>query len=174
MSFLCGISLSMSNIILRPASPASPERADFLNRILSHEGKPYIWGYKGLKWQCDANGEPIGFDCSGLVTDGLYHATKGRLDWRANYNCNKLWEACKPLEDGDKPDAGDLVLYGHGKNMLTHVMVYMADGRVYGASGGNSDFTTLERARLSPFARVKFRDSPTYRADFKGFRKLPL
>lgn len=147
----------------------TPEREDFLKRVLSHEGLPYLWAGKGLRWQLK-DGQIEGLDCSGLVTDGIYHATKGRLDWRPNGNCNFLFDATKETDD---PQPGDLCFYGPGKNMLTHVMVYIDQGTVFGASGGNSEVTSVKIAN-SKGARVKSRPGPYYRPDFRAFTKLPL
>lgn len=159
----------------------SPERQRFLDFVLSKEGLPYLWGGKGLKWQ-RVKGEIVGLDCSGLVTAGIYHATEGRVDWRAQGNCNKLYEYTKKIDfDKNKPrilpkglKKGDLAFYGHGTNMLSHVMIYMGDRKVYGAgNGGNSDIDTVEKA-LKRGAMVVFRDTHMYRPDFRAWTQLPL
>lgn len=79
------------------------------------------------------------------------------------------------LEALDMPRPLDLAFYGSGPTHIVHVMVCMAgiDGRVFGATGGNSDVTSPEvAARFG--ARVRFRPRITYRPDFVGLRKLPL
>lgn len=135
-------------------------------------GTPYCWphesnGYlgKGLK----SPEAPEALDCSGTVTCGLYNSTGGRVDWRANYNANRLWRELPPT---DSPKPGDLAFYGT-PGRATHVMTVVGDGRVVGACGGNSDTLSVDIAAKHG-ARVKYRDSANYRRDFLGYRALPV
>lgn len=146
------------------------EKNRFMEWILARRDTPYLWGGKGLKYQLDANGLPTGLDCSGLVTAGLFYATNGRLDWRADHNCTKLATKCAKT---NRPREGTLVFYGYGSNMLTHVMVYMTDGRVYGATGGNSDNTNIEYS-IKKGHKVTYRSGPMYRPGFKFYADLPI
>lgn len=113
----------------------------------------YLWGRKG----------PESFDCSGFVTYGLH--TVGGPDWRDTHFAGRLW---RELPIATRPTGGDLCFYG-SPGVITHVMVWMPDGCVIGASGGNSDTTTVEIAHLKR-AFVKKRGSKMYRPDFRGFR----
>jgi hypothetical protein len=164
-----------------------PERRLYLDFTKAQAGVPYIWAKKGLELNLNASVKGItnpdkrkypvqrmdGSDCSGLVTCGIWVASEGEIDWRADKNCNALWTL---LDDVAPPNiqAGDLAFYGFGKNMLTHVMSLDDDMcRVYGACGGGHTCTTPEEAhRLD--AKVQFRKNPQYRNDFRGFKRLPL
>ena len=151
----------------------SEPKIEFAEWVLSKEGLPYTWptkenNYSGkdLKFALYKNV----YDCSGLITSAIYHVTQGRIDWRANGNCNFLF---KQFKDTDDPRFGDLVFYGVGKNCLTHVMMYCSDGKVFGACGGNSDVTNPEIAKKRG-ARVRFRDRVDYRPDFVAYKRLEL
>lgn len=130
------------------------KRKAFLDWCLKQEGKSYIWGAKG----------PDTFDCSGLVTAGIYAA--GGPDWRAFWSSAVLYTNLQKVET---PEAGDLVFYGNAAGRVSHVMVVWGDGRVFGAAGGGRQTTTP-----SPGARVLFRRGVKYRNGFMGYRKFPL
>jgi hypothetical protein len=127
------------------------ERDSFLAWVVAQAERatPYCWphesnGYLGKGLENPK--EPEALDCSGTVTCGLYNATGGRLDWRADYNASRLWKELKPVE---KPRPGDLAFYGahdgSGGLLGGHVMVVASDSvRVVGASGGNRDTYSLE------------------------------
>lgn len=150
------------------------ERLDYLAWVEAQaaKGTPYCWpdarnGYlgKGLQRpEC-----PEALDCSGTVTCGLYVATHGRIDWRADYDAARLWLELKPT---DKPKPGDLAFYGM-PGRVTHVMTVVGDGRVVGACGGNRDTLSLEIAAKHK-ARVKYKDDVRYRVDHVGYRSLPV
>lgn len=139
----------------------SESRLKLLSLCHDIAGKPYVWGAKG----------PDTFDCSGVVTWLLHEV--GGPDWRALHNAQRLWNELEPT---DRPAPGDLAFYGHGKNLISHVMVCFdggPNGRVFGACGGNQ-YTTSAELAAKIGARVRFRNTKDYRPDFKGFRKLPL
>lgn len=159
-----------------PERAVDPIRNRFLEIVLAWEGQPYCWpteennwsgkGWKGAKYQgCH--------DCSGTVTDGLYQATDGALDWRMTTNAQRLFNLTEKTED---PIPGDLAFYGPGRNMVSHVMVVVGerDGHlaVFGACGGDHTTTSPERARAKG-ARLRHRRSHLYRPDFLGFTRLP-
>lgn len=149
-------------------------RLDYLKWVQrqAERGVPYCWpdernGYagKGLRHP----EEPEALDCSGTVTCGLYNATGGRIDWRANYNAARLFLELAPTE---KPEPGDLCFYGP-PGRINHVMTWVGDGTVVGACGGNRDTLSIEIAQKNG-ARVKYRPTHEYRVDFRGFRRLPV
>jgi hypothetical protein len=182
---------SPGNRIIQGKSPAKMRRMnaelkDFLAWVVSKENKPYCWpceenhySGKDLKYATYKDC----YDCSGLVTAGLYHVTKGRLDWRSTHSAQRLYNACKDIEGWNSLDSKHLppkselpclAFYGPGKNMITHVVVVMPDGRVIGAgNGGDSTVTTPDIAKKRG-ARVKFFSNHLYRDDFRGFKKIPL
>lgn len=134
-------------------------RLDLFAWLTLQEGKPYTWGAKG----------PEAFDCSGLVTAGLYEM--GLPDWRETHNAARLM---RELPKVKTPSFLDLCFYGPNGN-ATHVMLYIGGEpvRVYGACGGGSATTSAEIARAHG-ARVRFRTGVNYRPDLLGFRALPL
>lgn len=135
-------------------------RIAFLAWLQAQEGKPYVWGGKGM----------AAFDCSGLVTAGFQAV--GVPGWgdfeRLHVYSAALW---KNLPDVETPLPGDLAFYGAPH--IRHVMVWWGDGRVLGACGGGSTTTTVEEAARRR-ARVQFRPTHLYRPDFRGFRVSPL
>lgn len=141
------------------SAPAWPRRTAFLKAALGFLGAPYLWG--GRSWS--------GIDCSGLVTVALHAA--GGPDWRATHNTDTLWGELAAV---DLPAAGDLVFYGgSGPDDVEHVMIHLALGMVFGASGGGrhiTDLVTAQKARAS----VKVFETIPYRPDLRGFRTLPL
>lgn len=150
------------------------ERAAYLDWVEAQaaRGTPYCWphesnGYLGKGLQ--RPDMPEALDCSGTVTCGLYNATHGRIDWRADYNAARLWLELRPTQT---PKAGDLAFYG-SPGRVTHVMTCVGDGRVVGACGGNRDTLSLEIAAKHG-ARVKYKDDVRYRVDLVGFRSLPV
>lgn len=145
------------------------------------------WQRVGLlyQWNGDLVGKwpdcrwAYGADCSGFVVGGYYVATRGKLDWRATHNADRLH---KELPCTAHPKPGDIAVYGTPER-ATHVMVVWGDGRVLGACGGDPSTTTKERA-ITQGARVRFRPKADYRrrrtpdgrvvSDFLGFRVSPL
>lgn len=147
------------------------DKSKFLVEAEKLAGLPYCWptkennySGKGFDWSI----YPDSRDCSGLVTSSIKAA--GGKDIRGTHNAQKL---CDMLKDTKTPEAGDLVFYGYGRNMVTHVMIYWGDGRVFGASGGNSHTTSPELAKKAG-AMVRFRSKPDYRPDVLCVKRLVL
>ncbi len=150
------------------------ELDDFLAFCLSKENCDYVWPDKSNNY----SGKDLKiaqyknvYDCSGLITSALYHATKGRLDWRASRNAQWLYESCK--KNDTKCGLPCLAFYGPGKNAINHVMLVLKDGRAYGACSGGSWCLTPELAKKKG-ARVRYRADHLYRDDFRGFGEIPL
>lgn len=137
------------------------QRLAFFMEVQKHKDTPYRWGAKG----------PLRFDCSGLVTYCIHQV--GGPDYRETYNAQRLFNEFQKLEADEKPRPGDLCFYGMNDQHITHVMVNMGDGTVFGATGGDST-TTDDVAAARRGACVKSRASVTYRPDFRGYRRLPL
>lgn len=151
------------------APDAAHLRAELAERVelLLEEQKAgaeflYLWG--------GAKSLEEGVDCSGflcVLARGLSTPLPlGRPDTDA------LWRELEPVA---KPEPGDLALYGTGDlaDPASHVMVVLEGGRVAGMSGGGRKTRTKEIARKFG-ARLKAFDSPRYRGDLIGFRRLPF
>jgi cell wall-associated NlpC family hydrolase len=150
------------------------ERLDYLAWVEAQVERrtPYCWPHESNGWLgkgLQRPDMPEALDCSGAVTCGLYAATHGRIDWRADYNAARLWLELKPTTT---PKPGDLAFYGM-PGRVTHVMTVVGDGRVVGACGGNRDTLSVEIAAKHG-ARVKYKDDARYRVDLLGFRSLPV
>jgi len=161
-------------------SPEKPvtvnELGDFVAWVLSKENLPYCWptaenGYSGKDLK-NAKHKDC-YDCSGLITAGLYAATKKRIDWRGNTNAQLLMKKSQPLTEKQAKGKACLAFYGPAMNMINHVMLMLPDGRSFGACGGNSAVTSPEIANKKG-ARVRYRPTHAYRPDFRCFRAIPL
>lgn len=103
--------------------------------ILARFGAPYGWA-KGSPATADDPGSlRDDADCSGMAQEALVVA--GELDAeQPDRNAYNLAMVCDPIPRGQERPF-DLAFYGsHGK--ITHVMVVVGPGAVFGASGGGS------------------------------------
>lgn len=147
---------------------------DYLEAIKSFEGEYYCWPTKENKYSGKGFLNSIYIntkDCSGTVTAGLYLASKGLLDMRSTHNAHALMGLCTPVDPRDLR-SGDMVFYGSGSR-ASHVMTVTDDGRVYGASGGDSTTVTPELAKARN-ATVRHQKDYKYRKDFLMAGRLPF
>lgn len=145
----------------------SDARIQMHDWLVQQEWLPYVYDAKG-ECHADPAGKQVAcYDCSGLVTCALFHA--GGPDWRKTHGAAGLFDA---LEHVEEPLPMDIAAYG-APGHVDHVMVVWGDGRVYGASGGNSYTTSVELA-LARKACVHFKDSVAYRPDFRAYLRLPF
>lgn len=143
----------------------------FLEAVKKFEGQLYCWpeaynNYSG-KGLSTARYKDC-HDCSGTVTDGLFHSTNGLVDLRTNTNAQGLFNATLRV---DSPKAGDLCFYGSSPQHVSHVMVRMDNGTVFGASGGDHRTVTPEIARKMN-ANVRYESNVHYRHDFVAFGRF--
>ena len=123
--------------------------------LISMAGTPYIWG----------GDDPIaGFDCSGLAMEFLQAA--GALPHGSDYSSQGLYDLYghRPVK---VPRFGDLAFYGKSANRVTHVAIYLGDGRVIEAGGGGRNTNTADDA-IGNNAYVRIRPW-NYRGDFVEF-----
>lgn len=133
-------------------------RTRFIAYLYSKLNRPVLWGAKGTAKLDNVVVEGV-FDCSGLVTCGLYNAGAG-VDLRATHRSQHLYDATKPT---DNPVEGDLVFYGKGK--VEHVGVWLPGGKVLTASGATPSVPDI-LAALKARAHVEIRPVLKYRTDF--------
>jgi cell wall-associated NlpC family hydrolase len=164
---------------------ATVPRQAFLEYVLSKEGASYCWGGKAFAiWTrtglqvhgfADEKNHPVEvFDCAGLFTSAL-HALNGP-DWRASRGAHDLATllpkvSAERIAQAPVP-AGTLACYGSPER-ISHVMLLLEDGRVFGAAGGGSDTTSPEIAKKQK-AAVKYRPRAAYRPDLRWWVHLPL
>ena len=106
-----------------------------LAKYLEHFiGKPYIWAGDGV----------VGFDCSGLVLEGLW--ALGILPQK-DLTAQGIYDALvksgwrKPFVSVTKPD--DVLFFGKDEKHITHVAVAVDDFRMIEAGGGGSKCKTV-------------------------------
>ncbi len=143
----------------------------FIEAVKKFEGQPYCWpeasnNYSG-KGLSTATYKDC-HDCSGVVTDGIYCSTSGKIDLRSTVNAQGLYGATQHV---DTPKTGDLCFYGKGPQAISHVMVTMDDGRVFGASGGDHRTVTPEIAKQMK-ASVRYESGPKYRNDLVAYGRF--
>lgn len=127
-------------------------------KIRSVLGTPYIWGSR----------DPAkGLDCSGTVVWALRELGLEPKGWNAT-----AAEMAKAASAVIVPQVGDLAFYGSIFSGVNHVMVYVGDGKVIGASGGGPGTNTVAEARAKG-AEVKVLPV-NYRSDFRGYGRLPV
>ena len=112
-------------------------------------GRCYIWGGNG------SGKTHGGFDCSGLVLEGLWAlGLYSGTDTTAQGLYNNLvksatWRECNI----DHANDGDLLFFGKSTSKITHVAVALGDGLMLEAGGGGSKCTTEENS--TGFVRVR-------------------
>lgn len=110
-------------IVQTAAVPAGGAQAA-VDAALSQRGVPYLWGGEG----------PDGFDCSGLVQ--WAYARAGVVLPRV---AQDQFDAGPLVPMGAPLVAGDLVFFGTGPRSVTHVGVYLGDGRMVDAPHTGAD-----------------------------------
>lgn len=118
--------------------------ADYLMHFI---GKPYIWGGSGA----------VGFDCSGLVLEGLW--ALGILPQK-DLTAQGIYDALlksgwrKPFVHVIKTD--DVLFFGMDEKHITHVAVAVDEFRMIEAGGGGSKCKTVATStgmvRVRPIA----------------------
>jgi cell wall-associated NlpC family hydrolase len=121
-----------------------------LTEYLKHFiGTPYIWGGNGTG---KTSG---GFDCSGLVLEGLWAmGMYSGSDTTAQGLYNSLVKSGK-WEGADWSNAhdGDILFFGKSMSKITHVAVALGDGLMIEAGGGGSSCKSV--ATSTGFVRIR-------------------
>jgi hypothetical protein len=119
------------------------QRDIFLWTLQQFVGTWYSWG----------GDDPEGFDCSGLVIEGLRAC--GKVPRQFDTTADGLWHHFPRVQ---RPRHGCLVFWGTTKATHVEVVLTVIDGIVYtiGASGGGSATKTKEDAiRANAFVKVR-------------------
>lgn len=120
-----------------------------LTEYLTHFiGRPYIWCGNG-------SGGSAGFDCSGLVLEGLWAlgiysgpdvTSQGIYD---HFTKKAKWKSIPVSKAKD----GDLLFFGQSTKKITHVAVALGNGLMLEAGGGGSKCTSTNTS--TGFVRVR-------------------
>ncbi len=106
----------------------------FLKTALAYLGTPYRWG----------GDDPSGFDCSGFVVECL--KTVGLCREHDDFTADSLLHYFSNKKELDNPEKGALLFYLNDKQQAYHVVICLDDAYQIGASGGNSQTTSLNKA----------------------------
>ena len=135
---------------VKPVDPGSPRRRGSRDEIVATArrfgGTPYLWGGMTVH----------GIDCSGLVSR-VYHANGFELPRDADQ------QFADPNADAvgrDKLEPGDLVFFGADEKSISHVGLYLGDGRFINAT--THEVPSVHEDRL---------DDPHWSAIYQGARR---
>jgi gamma-D-glutamyl-L-lysine dipeptidyl-peptidase len=135
---------------VKPVDPASPRRRGSRDDIVAtarrFTGTPYLWGGMTVH----------GIDCSGLVSR-VYHANGFELPRDADL------QFADPNADAvarEKLEPGDLLFFGDDEKSITHVGLYLGDGRFINAT--THEVPSVHEDRL---------DDPHWSAIYQGARR---
>jgi cell wall-associated NlpC family hydrolase len=135
---------------VKPVDPGSPRRRGSRDEIVATArrfgGTPYLWGGMTVR----------GIDCSGLVSR-VYHANGFELPRDADQ------QFADPNADAvgrDKLEPGDLLFFGDDEKSITHVGLYLGDGRFINAT--THQVPSVHEDRL---------DDPHWSAIYQGARR---
>ena len=135
---------------VKAVDPAAPpprgSREELVATARRFLGVPYLWG--GMTAH--------GIDCSGLVSR-VYHANGVRLPRDADLQFETP-DAAPVERDALRP--GDLLFFGEDAKNITHVGLYLGDGRFINA-------TTYE----APVVREDRLDDPHWSSIYQGARR---
>lgn len=132
----------------------------FLWVIKSYLGTFYRWG----------GDDPSGFDCSGLVLEGLQSV--GKIASNTDMTAATMWERFKAFSIAT-PHAGALVFYCNKHGKVIHVEVCITESLAIGESGGGHRVKTeADAIAFNAFVKVR----PIYgrpgSSDIKGIVDL--
>lgn len=121
--------------------------------LMNFIGRPYIWGGNGT------GKTHMGFDCSGLVLEGLWAlGMYSGGDTTAQGLHDSLvkdygWKEGSPEQAGD----GDILFFGKSASKITHVAVALGGGLMLEAGGGGSacktEATSTGSVRIRPIRK---------------------
>lgn len=128
----------------------------FMYFVKSLLGKWYIWG----------GDDPSGFDCSGMVVEGL--KSIGAIPYDSDFTADGLWRRYKAYQTGH-PVEGCLIFWFKGDRAY-HVAVCLDEEYCVTADGGGSKVLS-EADAIKHNAFVKIRPI-THRQDMPKFVRL--
>lgn len=118
-------------------------RFDLIQYLYHFIGSSYAWGKEGpIK---------VGFDCSGLVLEGLRSVGKwGKEDATAQQIHNTMAAKYGAISLGLK-DTGSLIFFGKSRTEITHIGIAINNYQYIEAGGGDSKTVDKGMVRIRPF-----------------------
>lgn len=121
----------------------------FISVVRSHLNRWYIWG----------GDSPLGFDCSGLVVEGM--RSVGLLPLAVDMGADGFWNNLKDKETSE-PIAGCLAFWFDKTGLATHVAVCLDGQYCITADGGSNKVKTVEDAmKYNAFIKIRRIDHRT-------------
>ncbi len=123
-------------------------------------GTPYIWG---------GNTPMEGFDCSGLLCEGL--KSEGVIRYYEDLTAQGIYDRLSPDYVEFEPSCnrirrGDILFFGPSKKMISHIGIAVNERQMLEAGGGDSTTKTKKDAiRRGAMVRIRLIES---RSDLTG------
>lgn len=118
-------------------------RFDLVNYLFNFIGSRYQWGGEGPS--------SIGFDCSGLVLEGLRSIGKwGIRDATSQGIYDELIKTYPGISSNLK-DVGCLVFFGKDTKSITHIGIGINNYQYIEAGGGGSKTVDVGMVRIRPY-----------------------
>jgi cell wall-associated NlpC family hydrolase len=126
----------------------------------------YLMSFIGLPYFYGGNNPLTGFDCSGLVCEGL--RAHGLL--YADMTAQGLYDFFISKGKRSQLAMDSLLFFGESRSKITHVSIALNEHTMIEAGGGNETTTTLSAAKAAnAFVRVR---PITYRKDLVAVLKI--
>lgn len=138
-------------------------------------GTPYSWGggdlngsTEGIDWGGVSGVGIVGFDCSSALRYAVYHGTGGENGGlvlprtaQEQFNFTRGTTVWNPGMSTDALQPGDLLFYGSSTGNITHVALYIGNGRMYEAlrTGVPLRETDLRTDRMVAATRLELSDN---------------
>lgn len=114
-------------------------RHDLVSYLKSFIGSRYSWGAEG--------GFNTGFDCSGLVLEGLRSIGKWGHSDSSSQGIYNFFER-NGGEEVKKADIGDILYFGKDDKAITHIGIMINNYQYIEAGGGGKDTVDKGMVRL--------------------------
>jgi len=131
----------------------------------------YLERFIGTVYQWGGDDPMTGFDCSGLVVEGLQ--SRGKIRHGSDYVADQLFKVVFPTKrmsvEAGRATRGALIGYQDSTGKVIHIEASRGDGTVIGAIGGGAKTLTLGDAVASnAFVKIRpigYRGQPTIACD---------
>lgn len=117
-------------------------RHDLISYLVSFIGSRYQWGGEGPY--------NIGFDCSGLVLEGLRSIGKWGMNDASSQAIYDTFKKQPGTTTPARPDKGDIVYFGRSTTAITHIGIMINNYQYVEAGGGDSKTVDKGMVRIRP------------------------